>query len=58
MPGSTISSFIQFDLIVYRVEDYRNILKLGRKPFAVTSSKAFLKTEKRSGASLPASFSA
>ena len=43
MPGSTISSFIQFDLIVYRVEDYRNILKLGRKPFAVTSSKAFFK---------------
>ena len=38
--------------------DYRKWLKLSCRPFAFTSYKAFLKNKKRSGTSLPASFSA
>ena len=43
---------------VWQVEGYRNILKLSCRPLAFTSYKAFLKNKKRSGTSLPASFSA
>ena len=53
-----IQSFIQFVFIICQVEDYRNILKLSSRPFAFTSYKTFSKNEKRSGTSLPASFSA
>ena len=41
--GSLVKCFIQFVLIVYQVEDYRNILKLTCRPLAFTSNKAFLK---------------
>ena len=50
--------FLHFVLILYQVEDHRNILKLSSRPFAFTSYKAFSNKEKRSGTSLPASFSA
>ena len=49
---------IQFIIILCQVEDYRNILKLSSRPLALTSYKAFLKNKKRSGTSLPTSFSA
>ena len=47
-----------FVFIVCQVEGYRNILKLSRRPLAITSYKAFLKNKKMSGTSLPPSFSA
>ena len=50
-------SFIQLLFIVCQVEDYRNILKLSCGSLAFTSYKTFLKNKKRSGTSLPASFS-
>ena len=45
-------------LFLCQVEDYGNILKLSSRPLAFTSYKAFSKNKKRSGTSLPASFSA
>ena len=56
--GSIVKRFIQFVFIVCQVEDYRNILKLSRRPLAFTSDKAFLKNKKESRTSLPVSFSA
>ena len=50
--------YIYFVLIVCQVEDYRKWLKLSCRAFTFTSYKAFLKSKKRSGNSLPASFSA
>ena len=44
--------------IVCQVEDYQNILKLSCRPLAFNSHKGFLTNKKRSGTSLPASFSA
>ena len=43
---------------VFLILYIENILKLSCKPPAFTSNKALLKNEKRSGTSLPASFSA
>ena len=44
--------------MVCQVEGYRNVLKLSCRPLAFVLYKAFLKkNKKRSGASLPASFS-
>ena len=54
--GSIAQSFMQFVFIVCQVERYRNILKLGCRPLARTSSKAFLKNKKKSGTSFPGSF--
>ena len=48
-------SFLKFYV---QVEDYQNILKLRCKPLAFISYKAFLKSKKRSGSSVPGSFSA
>ena len=53
-----VLKFIHFVFIVCQVEDYWKWLKLSCRPFALTSYKAFLKNNKRSGTSLPASFSA
>ena len=47
---------MQFVFTVCQVEDHRNILKLN--PFAITTYKYFLESKKRSGTTLPASFSA
>ena len=44
--------------IVRQVEVYHKISKLSCRPLACTSHKAFLKNKKKSGTSLPASFSA
>ena len=55
--GSIFWSFIYFVFIVCRVEGYRNWLKLSRRPLAFISNKVFLKKKRRSGTSLPASFS-
>ena len=49
--------FLQFAFIDYQVENYRSILKLSCRPFAFASYQAFLKNKKKSGTSLPASFS-
>ena len=49
-------SFKQLVFMVCQVEDYQNILKLSCRPLAFISYKVFL-NNKRSGASLPASFS-
>ena len=49
--------FYTVSFFVCQVEDYQNILKLSCRPLAFTSYKAFLKNKKRSGTSLPASFS-
>ena len=54
----SILKFNTFFFIVCQVEDYRNWLKLSCRPLAFTSNKAFLKRKRRSGTSLPASFSA
>ena len=43
--------------LLYAIEGYQNTLKLSCRPLVFTSYKAFLKNEKRSGTSLPASFS-
>ena len=53
-----ILKFIYFVFIICQVEDYRNWFKLSCRPLVFTSSKAFLKSKRRSGTSLPASFSA
>ena len=50
--------FTQFVYIVCQVEGSRNILKLSCRPLTFTSSKAFLKSKKRSGTSISASFCA
>ena len=47
-----------FFFIVWQVEDCRNRLKLSCRIIAFNSNKAFLKNKKRSGNSLPATFSA
>ena len=52
-----ILSFIYFVFTVCQVEDSRNWLKLCCRALAFTSNKAFLKNQKRSGTSLPVSFS-
>ena len=52
------SKFPQFVFIVLRVEAYQNTLKLSYRPLAFTSYWAFLKNQKSSRTSLPASFSA
>ena len=49
---------MQCVFIVCQIEDYQNILKLSCIPLAFNSYKAFSKNKKRSGTSLPASFSA
>ena len=49
--------FIQFVFNVCQVEDYRNIMKLSCRSLVFSSYKFFSK-EKRSGGSLPVSFSA
>ena len=56
--GSIFYSILYFVLIVCQVEDYRKWLKLSCRLFAFTSYKSFLKNKKRSGTSLPVSFSA
>ena len=56
--GSILWSFINFVFIVSQVEDYRNLLKLSCRPLAFTSSKAFLKSKRRSGTSISTSISA
>ena len=56
--GSTAQSFIQFVFIDCQVEDYRSILKLSCRTLAFVSYQASLNNKKRSGTSLPASFSA
>ena len=53
---NSLTFYIQIVFIVCQVEDYRNVLKRGCRPFAFTSNKAFLKKTKRSGTSLPASY--
>ena len=53
-----IEHFMHFVFIVCEVEDNRKWSKLNCRPLAFTSYKAFLKNKKRSGTSLPASFSA
>ena len=53
-----LQCFIQFVFIVCQVEGYQNMLKLSSKQLAFTSYKAFLKKQRRSGTSFPASFSA
>ena len=40
---------MQFIYITCQVEDYRNVLKIICRPFAITSHKAFLKNKIRSG---------
>ena len=55
--GSIFYSFIYFAFFC-KFEDYWNWLKLRFRPRAFTSNKVFLKNKKRSGTSLPASFSA
>ena len=55
--GSIVYSFTQFMFIICQVEGYQNILKLSRKPLACTSYYIFLRNDKRSRTSLPASFS-
>ena len=54
---SEFYGLMQFALIVFQVEDYRYILKVSCGPLALTSYKDFVKNKKRSGTSLPASFS-
>ena len=54
----SISRDMQFVFVVVQVEGYRHIVKLNCRPLAFTSYKAFLRHKKRSGTSLPASFSA
>ena len=49
---------IQFVSIVCQVGDYQNILKLSYRLLAFISYNIFYKSKKRSGTSLPASFSA
>ena len=44
--------------IVCQVKGYRNMWKLNCRPLAFTFYKAFLKEKRRSGTSLPVSFSA
>ena len=56
--GSIVWNFIQFVLIAFQVEGYRSIFKVSCRPIAFPSVKAFLKNKKRSGTTLPASFSA
>ena len=56
--GSVVYCFIQFIFLLFQVEDYPNILKLSCRKLAFASFKDFLKNKKRSGASLPATFSA
>ena len=51
-------SFVQFVFIVFQVQVYLKILKLGCRALAFTSYKAFLKSKEASGTSLSASFSA
>ena len=51
-------NILQFVFIICQVKDYRIILKLSCSPFVLTLCKAFLKYKKRSGTSLPSSFSA
>ena len=53
-----MKNFTQFVFIVCQVERYQNILKLSFRPLADPPYKAISKTKMRSGASLPASFSA
>ena len=43
--------------VVCQVGDYRSILRLGSRPLALLSYKAFLKNKKRSEKIFPASFS-
>ena len=50
--------YIYFVFIVWQVEDYRKWLKLSCRPLSFTWYKAFLTNKKRSGTSLPVSFSA
>ena len=45
-------------LLCVWAEGYRKILKLSCRPLAITSYKAYLKNKKKSGTSLPVSFSA
>ena len=49
---------MQFVFIVCQVKDYQIILKRSCRPLAFASDKALLKSKKRSGTSIPASFSA
>ena len=53
-----VSKVLCIFFIVCQLEDHRKWLKLRCRPLAFTSNKAFLKNKKRSGSSLPASFSA
>ena len=55
--SKVIYSYIKL-YILYQVEDYRKRLKLSCRPLAFTSYKAFSKNKRRSGISLPISFSA
>ena len=58
MSGSVVNNFIHFVFIAGQVGDYQNILKLSCRPLAFTSYIAYFKNKKRSGTSLPVSFSA
>ena len=49
---------MQFVLITWQVDGYRDILKPSCMPLVIMSYKAFLKNRKRYGTSLPASFCA
>ena len=44
-------------LLFVQVEDYRNWLKLSCRPLVFISNETFLKNKKKSGTSLPTSFS-
>ena len=52
-----INSYMQFAFVICQVEDYQNILKLSCIPLTFISNKAFIKSKKKSGTSLLASFS-
>ena len=54
---STYRKLIQFVFIVRQVEGYQNITKLRCRPLAYSSNKALLRNKKKSGSSLPDSFS-
>ena len=56
--GSVVKSFLQFLFVVCQVEGYPNTLKLNCRPLAFILYEAFFKNKKKSGTSLPASFSA
>ena len=55
--GSIVCSFIMFDFIVCQV-GYKNIVKVSSRPLLLPRIKFKTKNKKRSGTSLPDSFSA